>query len=190
MAALRVFARHGLAGTKISDIAKAAGLSHGLVYHYFESKEAVFVALVVDAMERARLLVERVVRMRGTPLVKLRAYIEGWLEISRREPEVLLVILQGLASENIPPDLMSEMAKFEGDCVLPILAIIERGQRDGAFVETISGRELVATLMAMLHGLTVFQLMVARAPRFPQREPPPEIQTATVLRLFTREGPS
>ncbi len=37
-AALRVFARKGLVAAKITDIANAAGLSHGLIYHYFSSK--------------------------------------------------------------------------------------------------------------------------------------------------------
>lgn len=41
-AALIVFARRGMVATKISDIAKEAGLSHGLVYHYFNSKEEIF----------------------------------------------------------------------------------------------------------------------------------------------------
>ena len=38
-AAIKVFAENGIRLTKISNIAKEAGISHGLVYHYFESKE-------------------------------------------------------------------------------------------------------------------------------------------------------
>ncbi len=49
-AALKVFALRGFAATKISDIAKAAGLSHGLVYHYFASKEEIFFELVHTAV--------------------------------------------------------------------------------------------------------------------------------------------
>ena len=37
--ALRVFARHGFAATSIRMVAREAGVSQGLMYNYFESKE-------------------------------------------------------------------------------------------------------------------------------------------------------
>lgn len=40
-AAIRVFSENGLQLTKMNMIAKEAGVSHGLVYHYFSSKEDV-----------------------------------------------------------------------------------------------------------------------------------------------------
>jgi AcrR family transcriptional regulator len=51
-AAKRVFARKGYASTTIADIAKAAGLSYGSIYWYFDSKDALFHELM-DAEERA-----------------------------------------------------------------------------------------------------------------------------------------
>ncbi len=41
-AALEVFCEKGYANTRMADIATRAGVSYGLVYHYFESKEAFF----------------------------------------------------------------------------------------------------------------------------------------------------
>lgn len=41
-AAMRVFARSGLDNTKMSDVAAEAGVSHGTLYLYVESKEALF----------------------------------------------------------------------------------------------------------------------------------------------------
>ena len=40
-AAVRVFARKGYHTCRVSDIADEAGASHGLVYHYFSSKDEV-----------------------------------------------------------------------------------------------------------------------------------------------------
>ncbi len=37
--ALELFANHGFENTSVSDIAKAAGISKGLLYNYFHSKE-------------------------------------------------------------------------------------------------------------------------------------------------------
>src|SRR4051812_49455810 len=38
-AAVRVFARQGFNGCRVSDIADEAGVAYGLVYHYFRSKD-------------------------------------------------------------------------------------------------------------------------------------------------------
>ena len=51
-AAKRVFARNGFHATTIADIAKAAHLAYGSVYWYFESKDALFHALM-DSQEAA-----------------------------------------------------------------------------------------------------------------------------------------
>jgi AcrR family transcriptional regulator len=44
--ALKVFASNGFKGTSIKDIAEAAGISQGLMYHYFTSKENLLEATV------------------------------------------------------------------------------------------------------------------------------------------------
>lgn len=51
-AAKRVFAKKGFHGTTIADIAKAAKLSYGSVYWYFDSKDTLFHA-VMDSEEEA-----------------------------------------------------------------------------------------------------------------------------------------
>lgn len=51
-AAKRVFAERGYHATTIADVAKAADLSYGSIYWYFDSKEALFQALM-DSEQRA-----------------------------------------------------------------------------------------------------------------------------------------
>jgi AcrR family transcriptional regulator len=47
-AALAVFAARGVDGTSIKDIAKAASVTPGLLYHYFSSKEALVAAVLTE----------------------------------------------------------------------------------------------------------------------------------------------
>jgi AcrR family transcriptional regulator len=76
-AALEVFVEHGFAAAKLSDVARRAGVTKGTVYLYFESKEALFKAVVRETIVpviaqgealaqsftgSARELVERLVR--------------------------------------------------------------------------------------------------------------------------------
>ena len=49
-AALQVFAEKGFAGARVEEIAARAGLSKGSVYLYFPTKEALFRAVVRDAL--------------------------------------------------------------------------------------------------------------------------------------------
>jgi AcrR family transcriptional regulator len=49
-AAFTVFGRNGLANARLEDIAHLAGVAKGTIYLYFDSKEALFVALVHDAL--------------------------------------------------------------------------------------------------------------------------------------------
>src|SRR5579871_1961322 len=51
-AAVRVFARKGFHATRVSEVAKAAGVADGTIYLYFESKEHLLVSLFEDRVER------------------------------------------------------------------------------------------------------------------------------------------
>lgn len=62
-AAIKVFARHGYHGSRVSDIAGEAGIAYGLVYHYFRNKEEILSTIfeerwtgfleAVEAIEKA-----------------------------------------------------------------------------------------------------------------------------------------
>jgi AcrR family transcriptional regulator len=59
-AALRIFAERGYHGTAVPDVAKAAKVATGTLYHYFDHKEQLVNAVFVDAKHRlgAALLAE------------------------------------------------------------------------------------------------------------------------------------
>ena len=50
MKALELFVTKGFTETKISDIAGELGISVGLLFHYYESKEQLFLELVQSGM--------------------------------------------------------------------------------------------------------------------------------------------
>src|SRR5260370_1837360 len=51
-AAVRVFARSGFHATRVSEVAKAAGVADGTIYLYFKSKEELLVSLFEDRVEK------------------------------------------------------------------------------------------------------------------------------------------
>src|SRR5580658_10371278 len=46
------FARYGLEGARVVDIIKEAGLSHRMLYHYYENKEALYLATLEFAYKQ------------------------------------------------------------------------------------------------------------------------------------------
>lgn len=53
--ALDLFIRKGYSETKIADIAKAADMSMGLLFHYFDSKEKLYEELIRMGSERLKM---------------------------------------------------------------------------------------------------------------------------------------
>src|SRR5258708_29557650 len=70
--AAQVFARKGLAGTRIADIAAAGEMSQGLIFRYFASKEDVFAAVIERALQGSTRLAEAALQQPYSPLGKLR----------------------------------------------------------------------------------------------------------------------
>jgi AcrR family transcriptional regulator len=66
-AAADCFRRHGFHGTSIAQISKAAGMSAGHIYHYFENKEAIIADIVAQDMQR---LLALTAELRGASDVK------------------------------------------------------------------------------------------------------------------------
>lgn len=60
-AALEVFADKGIDGASVKDVTKAAGVTAGLLYHYFDGKEALVQALLAERgfLPRLRELLSR-----------------------------------------------------------------------------------------------------------------------------------
>lgn len=52
--ALTLFAQHGYDRTSVASIAKAAGMSQGLIYHYYQSKDDILRALFEQSMTEIR----------------------------------------------------------------------------------------------------------------------------------------
>src|SRR5688572_28616706 len=51
-AAIRVFARKGYFASRVSDVAKAAGIADGTIYLYFQNKDDVLVSLFDEIMSQ------------------------------------------------------------------------------------------------------------------------------------------
>jgi AcrR family transcriptional regulator len=104
-ASMKVFARKGLAETKMADIAAAADVSYGLAYHYFANKEAILTALIERAMQGAARVAQEALERPGTPWERLRWLTVETLEGLRDQPEYFWAVLQVFTNEAAPQRL-------------------------------------------------------------------------------------
>jgi TetR/AcrR family transcriptional regulator, fatty acid metabolism regulator protein len=128
-AAVRVFAHKGFHTSRVGDIAEEAGVAHGLLYHYFSSKDEVLETIF---RENWGILVERIhaVEASGGPArEQLRHVAAILLRTWRHEPDVVRVLVREIVRS-------PEVAERIDDLEKPIDAIqriVERGQETGEF---------------------------------------------------------
>ena len=80
-AALDLFVERGFAATRLDDVAARAGVSKGTLYLYFESKEALFKAVIEEAIVPLLASAEDVIANdQGTSIDLLRRLLNGWWE--------------------------------------------------------------------------------------------------------------
>lgn len=157
-AALKVFSRRGLAATKINDIAKEASLSHGLVYHYFNSKDEIFITLVKRALEGSKQVVALASQQNLSPIEQLHWLTETILKgISNDGANLFLIMVQAFTSDAVP-EQVKEMVNSKSTSTLEeILPIILAGQQAGQIVKE-DPAKLGSSYFAMIQGISLQQV--------------------------------
>ena len=96
-AALKLFSLKGYAATSVGQIAKAASIGKGTVYEYFQAKEDIFIAAIMEWMAFFEVqLSERIKKIKG-PAARLHALAETNMElVDNADPADLRLSLEFL----------------------------------------------------------------------------------------------
>ena len=136
-AAFHVFARKGFHHCRVSDVADEAGVAHGLVYHYFDSKEEILNTLF---LERWQLMLDAIVAIDERQQVpardKLYMVASFIIDSYRHEPELMKVIIVEVtrAANSFGAVHLDKIR----EAYTGIGGIVEKAQRTGAFKDSIS----------------------------------------------------
>ena len=155
-AAVRVFARKGFHASRVGDIAEEAGVAHGLLYHYFKSKDQVLEAVF---HENWSILVTRIelVEESDEPAADQIRHIAAivlrtWLHL----PDVVRVVIQEFGRSPELPERIGELT-LPIDVLQRVIARgIERGEFrkdvDPAFAATVVYGSIDELLTAWVLG--------------------------------------
>src|ERR1700754_2751481 len=91
-AARHEFARSGLAGARVDEIAARAGVNKQLVYHYFGDKDALYLAVLEWVYEEIRIQ-ERKLELEGLPPESaIRTLIEASFDNLADHPDFIMLL--------------------------------------------------------------------------------------------------
>ncbi len=91
-AAVRVFARTGYYNSRVSDIAKEAGIASGTIYLYFKTKDEILVTLFREKMAEFVATVGKAIAAEPDAVAKLRRLIRLHFKLLEEHPELAEVV--------------------------------------------------------------------------------------------------
>lgn len=170
--ALRLFATKGLAATKISDIAGAAGMSLGLVYHYYNSKEAIFTELIRNAFDRMNSAAMELERLPISPQEKIRkaitVLIHG-LDANEDTGHYHLLIAVATASTAIP-EAAKQIIAIENRVPYEIMTRIIRAGQQAGTIKNFDAEELALVFWTSIKGLAIHRATHGKNFKLPDPE--------------------
>jgi len=157
-AALEVFAEYGYHGTTIKQIVQSSGVSKGLVYHYFPSKERIFFHLIELALEVSKKAWIKSLDTPGTAWQKIEKLSQILFKTAFTDENSLyfVVMLQAITQGKSIPGLF-EYIMMHGAHYGLLPPLIHKAQKSG---EARQGDPdvLSSTYLAVFQGYTLLLL--------------------------------
>lgn len=149
-----VFNRQGYAGTSISDLTQATGLTRGSIYGNFENKDEVALAAFEYNHRRVVTLVSEKLAKHNSSIDKLKAYISVYAELPKDE---LLqygcpVLNTATEADDTHPQLRLKALNAINLWKRNIVSIITKGQEKKEIRKSIDAAEFAFTFIALIEG--------------------------------------
>ncbi|GAB4211407.1 MAG: hypothetical protein OHK0013_33120 [Sandaracinaceae bacterium] len=152
-AAIKVFARKGFYATRVSEIAKAAGVADGTIYLYFRNKDDVLVSVFESRITRLVEVLREVVSSDQSFEDRFRRLVElqlGLLEGRRELAEVVTVNLRQSSK------LLKQYAAPLFVQYLDVIAgLVAEGQQRGVVRADVNPRVVARSLWGALDGIAL-----------------------------------
>ena len=91
-AAIRVFARNGFYNSRVSDIAREAGIASGTIYLYFKTKDEILVTLFREKMAGFVASLRAAIAREPDPEAKIRRLVRLHFEVLEASPDMAEVV--------------------------------------------------------------------------------------------------
>ncbi len=126
-----LFAERGFAGTSIREIAERASVKSSLLYHYFSSKEGLYLSLLEAAVSELVAQVEQIAASADTPEAKIRRLVQVFFEHFQAHPQSFQLIQR--AVDEYSPAAQALAQRWLARAFAALHAITAEGVQQGLF---------------------------------------------------------
>ncbi|HEX8602226.1 MAG TPA: TetR/AcrR family transcriptional regulator [Pseudoduganella sp.] len=153
-AAAACFGRSGFHGASMAEISKAAGMSAGHIYNYFDNKDAIIAAFVEENVERVSALL-RGFELKDDPLQALLDEVPRSVR-DDLDPQTWILPLEITAEASRNPKVAAVARDADRRTCQLFRAILKAGrQRHGLAVDDVLLDGRMNVIIAMFQGLPV-----------------------------------
>jgi TetR/AcrR family fatty acid metabolism transcriptional regulator len=149
---IELFSRHGIADVTVEQIAEAADIGKGTVYNYFQTKEDIVVAFMLDVERRVQAKLGKFTASKAPAEEVLSQFIRMQFRMKARRVDFVRAMLRQMFTHTdkfVP--YMVEMQKI----IDPALEALFRSLQDrGAIRDDLNITELIGIFKTMHMGLT------------------------------------
>ena len=157
-AAMKVFVKNGFAQTRMEDIAEVSGLSKGAIYHHYDSKKDLFLALI-DFWEEYfffKVFFNKNIESKKSEDL-LRAMAKDMIETFKTKKYVLLAELEFWSLANHDEDVRSKTEALYIKLMKLIRSIISKGVKTNEFKQ-LNVDVAALSVMTSLQGVIWFSI--------------------------------
>ena len=182
-AAVRVFARNGYYNSRVSDIAREAGVASGTIYLYFKTKDEILVTLFREKMAAFVAALRSDITREADPEAKIRRLVRLHFEVLEANPDM---------AEVVQVELRQGQKFFRGASAHEVSAyfdligsILQHGVASGAFRRDLPVKVATKMLFGAMDQLTTSWVLGKRGYRLADAAEP----VANIfLKGVTRDG--
>ncbi|HKW18294.1 MAG TPA: TetR/AcrR family transcriptional regulator [Terriglobales bacterium] len=133
-AAVKEFAREGVAGARTDAIARSARVNKALLYYYFKDKESLYQAVLDDVFSGVRSAIHNALSKDLSPRERLKAYICAHFDYIASHPLYhRLVHAEFLRAGRDPSRLQRVAKQYFRPVFSELVALLQEGERSGDF---------------------------------------------------------
>jgi AcrR family transcriptional regulator len=143
-AAYETIAEKGYYNFTMMDIARKAGVSSGLIHHYFKDKENMLVSLLREMQQNIRTTVEKAIDLTEDPVEKLDIFMNQAFNLVEEQRDYIYVTYDFLTQIKFNERMKRIMSKLYRGYRETMVGILKYGKEKGVFKEV--DEHYIATL--------------------------------------------
>ncbi len=177
-AALKIFRERGYANARMADIARRAGVSYGLVYHYFGSKKVLFEMIVESWWSALYAMMEKEITSGDDIRDKLVNIIEFFLNTYGQKPNLMSIFVSEVCRSSVyhTEEGLSRFLKFFSLCE----QVMVQGQESGFLIKDVPPHHLTYIFYGAIETF-ISVMVLGKEPLTKKRH---ERATKSILQVF------